>query len=776
MSVSSRRRRVGSALAFLWAAIGLHKVLLVVDAADADADAGTVSKDGGVSGSRGRKKKRIGLLTASLPWTFGPYQTQTHELSLLLSNNGGHADDEKDDDFDFDVCWLSFSPNAQLPPGEYRLPAPGSGRYESSELHRHLPNAVRPPDDLVLDHLTFLGGIDSARYKDIGPDRAYTSGAGINALAKQYRLDVIVTLMDIQRLIPDEAFEVPVVGWVPLHSGPPLHSAMGVRGSHDVGGVRRSSSDYWGLRHHHAVAALAPSSAVMIEEAVGSVIRFDNEDSGVTVADSSSLELAAVALGSTEVEWIPHIFDREAILASSRKGLDALAKEPSVAHADSKLSGSPPILDRGQERTLEAGHGRSLFTAARGVNEKDNTAASMSCGDRDEGPGIDDNTFVVLMQGGNYDKNDDRKGWDTSVQAFVRLYNKVHGGEYGKITMDDGSSCVGAAKVHLLIHSMESYIIESDMNRDGEAPPMVLPDGHLLHRLLHTTGLPRHTYTIDIAKHTPEIVAAYKARASICLHTSKVEGFGMNVIECQAVGTPVITTNYTAMGDYTRLGRSVVPRQMIKSPQGLHELALPDVEGITDALMELYDEHVAIRAKDAATVLRRADETEATGKWIDSAFAPQLVGSQFKSLIRRAEAEYERRTKARRKIIRDGGTPASGSYVVSKGYHQPIADWDAPWTLLAPDGLVVSNPTALHRICWEALLTSGRTNVMALSLEGGGEMTPENALLLVRTYVVQVLQMQASRRTSLVSLAINQAVMPRVLPQGLVAIVAKKGV
>ena len=38
----------------------------------------------------------------------------------------------------------------------------------------------------------------------------------------------------------------------------------------------------------------------------------------------------------------------------------------------------------------------------------------------------------------------------------------------------------------------------------------------------------------------------------------------MNVLECQAVGTPVVTTSFLAMKDYTKLGIAVAPRQVYK--------------------------------------------------------------------------------------------------------------------------------------------------------------------------------------------------------------------
>ena len=44
------------------------------------------------------------------------------------------------------------------------------------------------------------------------------------------------------------------------------------------------------------------------------------------------------------------------------------------------------------------------------------------------------------------------------------------------------------------------------------------------------------------------------AVADVLLQPSKVEGFGMPVLEAQLLGTPVVTTAWGAMADYTRCG------------------------------------------------------------------------------------------------------------------------------------------------------------------------------------------------------------------------------
>ena len=308
---------------------------------------------------------------------------------------------------------------------------------------------------------------------------------------------------------------------------------------------------------------------------------------------------------------------------------------------------------------------------------------------------------------------------------------------------------------------MESYLIESDANSGADAPPVILPQGHQQHKLFHATGLPRDVYTLDQSKHQPEIVAAYKARASVCLHASKVEGFGMNVVECQAAGTPVITTNYTAMGDFTKLGRTVDPLQMIKTT-GLYEMALPDVGGIADALMELYLEHNAALETGLKSINQEA------GQWIDETFSPSSVQSSFRRVLASAEAEYMERTTAKKAITDQHIIPSFGGYALAQGYHAPVADWDAPWTLLAADGLTVTDPKTLHRMCWEVTFVRPQISLMALPTEnlvGINEYTP----IIVPTYMLTALQGQASRRISLFALAMQQASEQRSLslPTGL---------
>ncbi|KAL7518406.1 hypothetical protein ACHAWX_003235, partial [Stephanocyclus meneghinianus] len=611
-------------------------------------------------------------------WTFGPYQSQLHQLSLLLSKPSS----SNDGDAIYDIYWIPL--HDPMPQGIYHS-------YE--EIRPHIGNTLPPPPDFPLHHIKFLGRPDSEKI---------TAGR-LNSLRDIYGFDLLLALLDITQVVPDEPFRMPAVAWVPLHSER----------------VRPTSVDHWSLRHYHAVAALAPSAAAAVERAATKEIPWD-------VDDGAALQAVREMTGTTRVEWIPHIVERRGLEARAEVGLELLTNR-SVVEADSVLTNAP-IVERGRERTLEAGHGRSLF----GPERKDD--------------------FVILLQGGNYEV-EDRKGWDTSIQAFVRFYNALE----------------DASRVHLLIHSIESYTSSMDRFNDMDPPAAVLPRGLNLRLALHEWGIPSHAYTIDIARHAPEVVAAYKKRADVCLHPSKVEGFGMNVIECQAVGTPVITTNYTAMGDYTKFGRSVPHRQMIRSPGHLYEMALPDVAGIADAIQQLYVEHLALKRGNETALTHRAIEIKNFNTWIDSTCSPNAVGDKFRKLLNQATLEYQARNRGKQAML-SISPPTSGAYEMAMGYHTPIVDWDAPWTILAADGLKIIDPGALHKICWMHFLNQGGNTVplvliLPAKYEDGTAVPTHNLggdihdhlTVIVRTFMVAGLQGTMTRRKSFVDYAIKNA-------------------
>ena len=119
--------------------------------------------------------------------------------------------------------------------------------------------------------------------------------------------------------------------------------------------------------------------------------------------------------------------------------------------------------------------------------------------------------FVVLMQGGNYEDMD-RKGWDTSIQAFA-LFQREH------------------PQAHLYLHAIESSSFAEDEN-NRTAPAFVLPVGINLRRRLFLAGVPTGAYTIDDTVYPIHPRAQENGRRMPSCEQDG--GFGMNLVECQA--------------------------------------------------------------------------------------------------------------------------------------------------------------------------------------------------------------------------------------------------
>jgi glycosyltransferase involved in cell wall biosynthesis len=87
----------------------------------------------------------------------------------------------------------------------------------------------------------------------------------------------------------------------------------------------------------------------------------------------------------------------------------------------------------------------------------------------------------------------------------------------------------------------------------------------------------------------PEYLALVYNNADVFLGAAMSEGFGIPLIEAQACGAPVVTTDFSAMPELVRWGYRVAPRDMVWTQLNAWQ-AWPDVDGIRDALHELYAE------------------------------------------------------------------------------------------------------------------------------------------------------------------------------------------
>jgi len=290
---------------------------------------------------------------------------------------------------------------------------------------------------------------------------------------------------------------------------------------------------------------------------------------------------------------------------------------------------------------------------------------------------IDYSTFFVLMQGGNYDDLD-RKGWNEAIQAYS-IFRQ---------------SLPVSANVHLYIHAMESYLVEQDANAGAEAPAAVLPTGVKLSYRLSLSGVKEHEYTLDMTQHQPFTVAALKQRSSLCLHASKAEGFGLNSVECQALGKPVITTNYTAMKDFTKLGTAVHPDQFKFYDH--YDLAIPPVKKIVSALQHYYQQHLDILQKNDKIKKQRQDEVQEAREWIDTELSIQNVGSRMDDVIQKAISVHAERREyyQTQKLSKPPQYETHPVYQIIQGEiinadinHEIIK----PWILLVPDHNVLKN-------------------------------------------------------------------------------------
>lgn len=85
----------------------------------------------------------------------------------------------------------------------------------------------------------------------------------------------------------------------------------------------------------------------------------------------------------------------------------------------------------------------------------------------------------------------------------------------------------------------------------------------------------------------PEYMSIMYNSADAFLGAAMSEGFGIPLIEAQACGVPVVTTDFSAMPELVRWGYKIQPADMFWTPMNAWQ-AWPDVHGIRDALEELH--------------------------------------------------------------------------------------------------------------------------------------------------------------------------------------------
>lgn len=90
-----------------------------------------------------------------------------------------------------------------------------------------------------------------------------------------------------------------------------------------------------------------------------------------------------------------------------------------------------------------------------------------------------------------------------------------------------------------------------------------------------------------------EQLASFYQASDVLLNTSYGEGFGIPVLEAQACGTPVITTNFSSLPEITFNGWTVGGTKTL-TPM-YTDWMVPDVGQIVDALEDAYDSKGSLR-------------------------------------------------------------------------------------------------------------------------------------------------------------------------------------
>lgn len=113
-----------------------------------------------------------------------------------------------------------------------------------------------------------------------------------------------------------------------------------------------------------------------------------------------------------------------------------------------------------------------------------------------------------------------------------------------------------------------------------------------LHALVGALGIEKSVYFVDQgANHLGlpnEYIADVYRSANVLIAASQGEGFGLPIMEAQACGCPVITTNWTAMRELTVNGIATTPAQRTWTPMRSWA-AVVSVDGVHQALETIYD-------------------------------------------------------------------------------------------------------------------------------------------------------------------------------------------
>jgi glycosyltransferase involved in cell wall biosynthesis len=169
--------------------------------------------------------------------------------------------------------------------------------------------------------------------------------------------------------------------------------------------------------------------------------------------------------------------------------------------------------------------------------------------------GLPADRFVCLIIGNNTEANN-RKAFDVQIRAFANLHRRH-------------------PDAFLYLHTqMQGAVNLFDLIRDSGLPP-----GSYAHV---DQALREHNRFL-----ARDIADLYRC-VDVLLFASKAEGFGVPIVEAQAVGCPVITTQFSSMPELTFNGICTDYREKEYRDDCDSYWVRPSVENVTAALLEIH--------------------------------------------------------------------------------------------------------------------------------------------------------------------------------------------
>ena len=165
--------------------------------------------------------------------------------------------------------------------------------------------------------------------------------------------------------------------------------------------------------------------------------------------------------------------------------------------------------------------------------------------------------FVCLMVARNTEASD-RKAFHQNLEAFSLF-----------LKSDE------TKKVHLILHTNPTPEIKID-------------------KLIQERAITEHVTMDHRSLSRAEMARLYRS-VDVLLACSKSEGFGVPIIECQLCGTPVVTTNCTAMTDNTYFGILTEPGFVSGTAGGINGWSNPDPARIASALSAVRSKSFKVR-------------------------------------------------------------------------------------------------------------------------------------------------------------------------------------